>query len=84
MSNRQLLADILDETVKALTELDLASLHSLKRRITALADHGVLGDDIGLALPNKNLLEIVLRNCEANLKTLQHLHLRNTRNQWER
>jgi hypothetical protein len=84
MSNQQTLATILDETVKALSELDLDTLHALKHRITSLADQVVPGDDMNLALSNKNVLEILLRNCETNLKTLQHLHLRNTRDQWER
>jgi hypothetical protein len=84
MLNPQVLVAILDETVKALTDLDLDTLHALERRITVLADQVEPGDEIGLAMPNKDVLEMLLRNCEANLKTLQHLHLRNTRDSWER
>jgi hypothetical protein len=84
MLNSQALAVILDETVKALTEQNLDTLHTLERRIAILAAQAEPGDEIHLAMSNKDVLEILLRNCEVNLKTLQYLHLRNTSDSWER
>jgi len=78
------LADILDETVKALSDLDSGSLQALEQRIAALVEsnEGYERDDAGLVLSKKRLLEIVLQNCQVNLDALTHLHARNMRNRW--
>jgi hypothetical protein len=84
MAINQALADIFDETVMALSDLDLGSLHALKERIVRLAESGEKfeRDDAGLVLSKKLLLEIVLQNCQVNLDVLTRLHARNMRNQW--
>jgi hypothetical protein len=83
MTIAQELADILDETVQALSNLDSAKLDALEQRIVVLAESNQKYEsDIGLALPKKRELEIVLQNCQANLDALTRLHARNMRNQW--
>jgi primosomal protein N'' len=84
MTINQALADILDETVKALSDLDSHSLQALEQRIVALAESSERyeRDDAGLILSKKRLLEIVLQNCQVNLDALTRLHARNMRNQW--
>jgi len=83
MAIARTLTDILDETVKALINLDSVELHALEQRIVGLAEsHQRDVSDIGLALSKKSELEIVLQNCHANLDALTRLHTRNTRNQW--
>jgi hypothetical protein len=78
------LAEILDETIKALSDLDSGSLQALEQRIVALAksSEGYEIDDAGLVLSKKRSLEIVLQNYQVNLDTLTRLHARNMRNQW--
>lgn len=84
MTIDQALAEILDETVKALRDLDLRSLKVLEQRIAALAKSGERydRDDVGLVLTKKRLLEIVLQNFQVNLDALTRLHARNMRKQW--
>ena len=84
MANVQSLADILDETVTALNNLDSAKLRALEQRIVVLAESNVRYDKdyIGLLMSKKRLLEIVLQNYQANLDALIRLHVRNLRNQW--
>jgi hypothetical protein len=84
MTINQALADILDETVKALSDLDSHLLQALEQRIIALAESSERyeRDDAGLILSKKRLLEIVLQNCQVNLDALTRLHARNMRNQW--
>ena len=84
MTINQALADILDETVKALSDLDSHLLQALEQRIVALAESSERyeRDDAGLILSKKRLLEIVLQNCQVNLDALTRLHARNMRNQW--
>jgi primosomal protein N'' len=84
MTINQALADILDETVKALSDLDSHSLQALEQRIVALAESSERyeRDDAGLILSKERLLEIVLQNCQVNLDALTRLHARNMRNQW--
>ena len=84
MTINQALADILDETVKALSDLDSHSLQALEQRIVALAESSerYQRDDAGLILSKKRLLEIVLQNCQVNLDALTRLHARNMRKQW--
>ena len=84
MTIDQALAEILDETVKALRDLDLRSLEVLEQRIAALAksDEGYDRDDVSLVVAKRRLLEIVLQNFQVNLDALTRLHARNMRKQW--
>jgi hypothetical protein len=84
MAIDQTLADILDETAEALSKLDLEKLNALEQRIVLLADsHADFAiERIGLVLPKKSQLQILLQNCQVNLDALTRLHARNMRNQW--
>jgi hypothetical protein len=84
MPINQALADILDETVAAISDLDSVALHALEQRIVMLADSAEAfeRDTVGVVLAKKRLLEIVLQNCNVNLDVLTRLHARNMRNQW--
>jgi hypothetical protein len=84
MTINQALAEILDETVKALRDLDSDALHALEQRIVALtkSNEKYEIEDAGLVLSKKGLLEIVLQNFRVNLDALTCLHARNMRNQW--
>jgi hypothetical protein len=84
MAIDQTLADILDETAEALSKLDLEKLNALEQRIVLLADSHVdfAIERIGLVLPKKSQLQILLQNCQVNLDALTRLHARNMRNQW--
>jgi hypothetical protein len=84
MTIDQTLAEVLDETIKALTSLDPAELQALEQRIVSLAKSNVKcdRDRIGLVLLKKDQLEIILQNFQVNLDALTRLHARNTRNQW--
>ena len=84
MTINQALAEILDETVKSLRDLDSDALQTLEQRIVELAKSNEKYeiDDAGLVLSKKGLLEIVLQNFQVNLDVLTRLHARNMRNQW--
>jgi hypothetical protein len=83
MPINQALADILDETVAAISDLDSVALHALEQRIVMLADSAETfeRDTVGVVLA-KRLLELVLQDCNVNLDVLTRLHARNMRNQW--
>jgi hypothetical protein len=83
MAIEQAVADVLDETIQALSLFDLNRLQALEKRASNLADSdaGCSGNSVDL-MDKKRLLKIVLQSCEANLKALNHLHRRNTRDQW--
>jgi len=78
------LADILNEKVLALRDLDSDALDALKQQIVTLeaSSEKFEPDDAGLILSKKRLLEIVLQNCQVNLDSLTRLHARNMRKQW--
>jgi hypothetical protein len=84
MTIDQVLADILDEAVRALSNLDSAKLHALEQRVVVLAESNAKYESCGvaLALSKKRQLEILLQNCQTNLDALTRLHARNMRNQW--
>ncbi|MBB5315689.1 hypothetical protein HDF09_000339 [Edaphobacter lichenicola] len=84
MTIDQTVADALDETIKALTILDLNRLQTLEERISALAKYSIVCSKGSLSsiLAKKHLLELILQNCESNLATLHRLHGRDTRDQW--
>jgi hypothetical protein len=83
MAIDQAVADVLDETIQALSHFDFDTLQALEKRASALADSGAecSGNSVDL-VDKKRLLKIILQNCEANLKALNRLHGRNTRDQW--
>jgi hypothetical protein len=84
MTIDQTLAEVLDETIKALTNLEPAKLQALEQRIVSLASSNVKCDRnrVGLVLLKKDQLEIILQSFQVNLDALTRLHARNTRNQW--
>jgi hypothetical protein len=84
MTIDQDLAEILDETVNALSSLDSVKLGVLEQRIVALSKSNPRydRDTIGLVLPRKCQLEIILQNFQANLDALSRLHSRNMRIRW--
>ncbi len=84
MTIDQAVADVLDETIQALTLLDLNSLQALEKRISELTRSSVVcgRDSINSIQTKQRMLELLLRNCESNLDVLNRLHGRNTRDQW--
>ena len=86
MAADQSIATILDETIAALSNFDSARLESLEQRIETLSGSAVElnAADVNAILQKKHLLEILLRNCDANLNTLKRLHARSARESWVR
>jgi hypothetical protein len=84
MAIDQALVEVLAETVKALSKLDLSELQALEQRISVLAKGRMQCEevDIALALSTRHQLEIILQNFQINLDALTRLHARNVRNQW--
>lgn len=84
MTINQAVAEALDETIQALTRMDLKRLQRLEERIAAFADSGAKcsGEGLHLILAKKRLLKLILQSSEANLKALNRLHGRNTSDQW--
>jgi len=84
MTNDQAAADILDETIRAITVLDLNRLNTLEEKISAMAQYSITCSKGGIntILAKKHLLDLILQNCESNLETLNRLYGRNTREQW--
>jgi hypothetical protein len=84
MTIDQSLIDILDQTIEALSRLDLEKLTALEQRIMSLAEcnANLATEGIGLVLPKKRQLQILLQNCRVNLDALIRLHARSMRNQW--
>lgn len=84
MASDQTAADILDETIRSITMLDLNRLKTLEEKISAMAQYSVTWGKGGIntILAKKHLLDLILQNCESNLDTLNRLYGRNTRDQW--
>ncbi len=80
----QALLGVLDETIQALTVADAKRLEALRVQAEALPKLQVAsgGDQFDQLLAKKQMLEIILRNCESNINVLSRLHQRNTRDQW--
>jgi hypothetical protein len=80
----QVVGEILDQTIQALTVLDLNKLQALERRISAMAESDVEWnrDSFPSLVAKKRLLELVLQNCKSNLDALNRLYGRNMRDQW--
>jgi hypothetical protein len=85
MAIEQALADVLDETIRALAILDLDALKAMEERSMVLAQSTLIADeaDIDSILAKKRVLELVLYHSESNLNALQRLYGRNTRDLWE-
>jgi hypothetical protein len=86
MTTCQAVADVLDETIKALVSLDLESLQLQAKRVSVLAQSNLIADEAGVAsvLEKKRVLELVLHGSASNLNALNRLYRRNTRDSWER
>lgn len=86
MTTCEVVADVLDETIKALISLDLESLQLQGKRILILAQSNLIDDEAGMAsvLQKKRVLELVLHGSASNLNALNRLYRRNTRDPWER
>ena len=86
MSDYKAIAEIIDETVCALSNLDLDKLVLLEQKINELAQTRIEADREGAnaVMHHKARLEIVLQNCKPNLDTLHHLYDRKMRNEWAR
>jgi hypothetical protein len=84
MTIDQGVGEVLDQTIQALTVLDLNKLQALERRISAMAESDVEWnrDSFPSLVAKKRLLELVLQNCKSNLDTLNRLYGRNMRDQW--
>jgi hypothetical protein len=84
MTIDQTLAEVLDETIKAVAILDPAKLQVLEQQMVSLAKSNVKydRDQIRIALLKKRQLEIILQSFQVNLDALRRLHVRNMRNQW--
>ena len=84
MTIDQTLKGVLEDTIKALNDLDLPKLHVLEQQIIVLAQSDATFDrgSINSVLLKKRQLEIILHNFRGNLDALTRLHARNTRNQW--
>jgi hypothetical protein len=84
MTIDQSLIDILDQTIEALSKLDLEKLTALEQRIVSLEElnANLATESIGLVLPKKRQLQIFLQHCQVNLDALTRLHARSMRNQW--
>jgi hypothetical protein len=80
----QTLANILDETIIALSNLDSDRLQILEKQIVVLSNSTLkyTTDHAGSILQKKQSLETFLQNCATNLGVLKRLHAKNMRNQW--
>jgi hypothetical protein len=80
----QVVDDILDQTIQALTLLDLKKLQILEQRIVAVAESKVVFNqgNLNSQLAKKRTLELILQSCKSNLDMLNRLHRRNVRDQW--
>ena len=85
MTTGQVLADVLDETIRALAVLDLDALKRMEERLMLVARSLLIADEDGIdsILRKKRVLELTLYQSESNLNALQRLHGRNTRDLWE-
>jgi hypothetical protein len=86
MAPNQAIADMLDETLEALVRLDMDRLVLLEERMEVLTQSNVIFGEssIGSIVARRRVLELVLRNSEENLNTLNRLHSRNMGSQWVR
>ena len=85
MAIDQAIADVLDETIKALSLLDLNRLEALEKRIAGLARFRLVADEarVHSIQAKKYALERVLHNSASNLNALNRLYRRDARDPWE-
>ncbi len=77
-------AALLDETIAALSTLDLERLLSLEESMLPLAKSGVTDDCISTLIEKQQLLKQMLVATESNLAGLARLHQRNGAETWAR
>ena len=84
--NEQPLIEILDQTIRAFSLLDLKRLEMLERQVHELAGSRLSTDRAGMDLirAGRDVLEGVLRNSASNLNALNRLYERDVRDPWER
>jgi hypothetical protein len=84
MTTQGNLALILEETITALSSFDLARLQTLEQSTIELAGSGLRceAEEMNVLRAKKDVLELLLRNCEPNLNVLKRLHTRSTRESW--
>ena len=81
----QSVANVLDETIAALSSLDHARLLSLEERIILLAKSGAINKDaMPSLLKRHSLLKRLLDETQANLAFLTRLHSGDGSNTWAR
>jgi hypothetical protein len=85
MATGQAVADLLEETITALSLLDVASLQALEERAAVLAQSNLVTDAAGMDLirAKRRVLEVVLGHSESNLNALNRLYGRDTRGPWQ-
>lgn len=86
MTTGQAVADLLGETITALTVLDVDSLQALEKRAAMLAQSNLVADvaSMDLIRSKRRVLEVVLGHSESNLNALNRLYGRDTRGPWQR
>jgi len=84
MTSEHSVAALLDETITALSALDLERLLSLEESMLLLAKSGITGGCISMVLERHQLLKHVLMETESNLAGLARLHQRNGADAWAR
>lgn len=83
MASYRDLADVVDETIEALAGLNLDRLQDIEERAQALGEVQVAGEIwVDQILAKKRVLELVLKNGEEVLETLQRLNGRSAGSQW--
>ncbi len=84
MTKPQGVADVLDETIKALAHLDLNRLEYLERQIDCMERANLTLDEIqkNCILAKQRVLEAVLHHSALNLNALHRLYGRDTRDPW--
>ena len=77
-------AAALDETIAALSALDIERLLWLEERMLQLAKSGLTGSSMPSLLERQKLLGSVLEATQSNLAGLAQLHERNGADAWAR
>ena len=79
------ISEILDETIVALSLLEVNRLETLERHVAGLASARPIVDraEMNLIRAKRDVLEGVLLNSASNLTALNRLYGRDTRDRWE-
>ena len=85
MTTGQAVADLLGETITALTVFDVDSLLALEERAAVLAQSNFIADAacMDLIRAKGRVLEVVLGHSESNLNALNRLYGRDMRGPWQ-